>query len=382
MMGARRRPASRPSRRRCFLASMRAEPLMLADSSLPRPPRLAHLDHGVRRVVGLDLLGRFAGAGAAAPAAAAARGCPRRRAVLRSVGGAGRLVVRVGLPALGTSASTRSPVLLPALPRPDDPDRAATTARARPRRVLRWHHRRIRRLLRRLTCLGWAGRIRRCAAAAAFFGVRLRRRGSRLGVGEPGTAAPDGLGDLEQGCGRLAGSGVDGSALRGRLAAAVCFGGGLGGRLLGWRRLLLGSAVAAPEPVRPPARCLRPCASASAGLLSGCALARRGRLGTGGGSPPSSRGCALAWRSVGSLVVFAGCQVGHCGGGLRSRSRCGRGRHREPLRLRPGRARRKPVRSALPGCILRRRIHVGRWSARTRGQWVADRASHRSSRGP
>ena len=54
-IGGRRRPASRPSRRRCRLASSRVDPLMPWISSLslswPRP-RLPFVDDGVRRIVG------------------------------------------------------------------------------------------------------------------------------------------------------------------------------------------------------------------------------------------------------------------------------------------------------------------------------------------
>ena len=89
MIGGRRRPVSRPSRRRCRLASSRVEPLTARTSSVvaaARPLRLADVHDRVRRVVGgADVaVGRAAAAAAPAPAprrldAGSRLACRRRR---------------------------------------------------------------------------------------------------------------------------------------------------------------------------------------------------------------------------------------------------------------------------------------------------------------
>ena len=99
--GGRRRPDSRPSRLRCFFASRRVEPLIGADV-VGGIVRLAHVHHGVRRVVrGQDVaVHRAATALAAATAAKGTRLATSgiaRLSIVVGVGVVGRAVVRAAL---------------------------------------------------------------------------------------------------------------------------------------------------------------------------------------------------------------------------------------------------------------------------------------------
>ena len=124
-IGGRRRPVSRPSRRRCFLASSLVEPLTERTSSAP--VRLAHVHHGVRRVVRAGSVGAVPGRTPAAlapppPAAAAgvAVGVGRPGVAVAAVVGRslGRGRVRLGVRPVPAGAALGGPAAAAAGGRP------------------------------------------------------------------------------------------------------------------------------------------------------------------------------------------------------------------------------------------------------------------------
>ena len=145
MIGGRRRPDSRPSRRRCRLASSRVEPLTArtSDTSADGGPRGADVDDRVRRVVGRRLGAVAAGAAAApapTPTAAAVPSSPSSPLAAPASPAIGGLA-RPGLgwpPSAWAAASAPSspPRALP-WPRPPRRRRRAAGLAARPR-ARRW----------------------------------------------------------------------------------------------------------------------------------------------------------------------------------------------------------------------------------------------------
>ena len=280
MIGGRRRPASRPSRRRCFLASSRVEPLTeRTPSSSSRSPRrgparaaalarLADPDDGVRRVVGGGLVagvagrpGDGAGGGGgcrASPSPVVVRvlGARRRRRVL-GVGVLGRRRPRP--PARSSSLlAVLRPRPRPRRPRPPrrrrrvppSPSSASSAScRAVPRLVARRPRRRwsarsaaVPRLGRRAAAAGRRGDRRPGAGTAGR--ARARRRPARR---RPRRRRIASLGRL----GRSSGAPRPSCVVRLRVAFLAGGGGSVGRR----RR----------RPVRP-----RP--SAAAAASAGCAF--------------------------------------------------------------------------------------------------------------
>ena len=115
-IGGRRRPVSRPSRRRCFLASSLVEPLTERTSLLApaRSVRLTHVHHGVRRVVRAGSVGAVPGrtpAALAPPPPAAGRASPSASASADPPASASASPPSAGASAAGVSvwASVPSP---------------------------------------------------------------------------------------------------------------------------------------------------------------------------------------------------------------------------------------------------------------------------------
>ena len=214
MIGGRRRPVSRPSRRRCFLASSRVEPLTDRTSSwrggLAGAVRLANVDHGIRRVIGAELgSGHVLGRTAAPLAPALAY---RARLPILPVGGVG-VVLRIAV--LGRlGGSLRSLLSGGVLGRAGPP--GARTRRPGPRGL---------RLV--LGCLG-------VRAGAGPLGVLGRRGVSRFGravLAGPGPAAAGPAPAAAPGTRIVVIDAVTGRVAVGRRPGRV-----LGGRPAAWAR--------------------------------------------------------------------------------------------------------------------------------------------------
>ena len=218
--GGRRRPCSRPSRRRCFLASSRVEPLtpLISSSRLSALRGLADVDDGARGVVGRAVCGSSPDRTAATPAATPTRRRrarparrPRRLAVGASVSSAvsvgrgrrrrRRLVALVAFAATATATATATTT----------PLARRTPRRRRPRRLASSPSDRL-----VGSCLGRLLAVA-CGRAAALGLGRLEEHASAASGTRPRwTSSAELVGRRRRGLG---------------LSAAVV--GGLGGRLLG-----------------------------------------------------------------------------------------------------------------------------------------------------